>query len=250
MKTLLKAAAVAALAMAAPFAASATTVSGAGDYVVDSGWVWTNKLVSDAHGNTNYKLWDLDSRVSRWNLNADGTASLSLTGTNSNASSLSISLNMSFDISHAPQNGFCQGYQNNDCTMDRKNKPIFDTSDWQYFDILAGSMTIESEAGDGTTLASVTYALSDYTNGNHKPQLGTGGDAFNPEEYGFSSWLAWSQTSGFDNDSNFNFLSDSTMDPARHGDINIQLAPVPLPAGMALMLGALGAVGVARRKAA
>ncbi|MEM8981054.1 MAG: VPLPA-CTERM sorting domain-containing protein [Pseudomonadota bacterium] len=251
MKTLKLTAAAAALALAAPIAANATTVSGAGEYVVDGGWVWTNQLVSDSSGNNRkYRSWNTDSRNSRWTLNNDGTASLTIMGENKGSHNLNIALNMTFDISNAHQNGYCQGYAGNDCTADPRGRPVFDTSDWQYFNILSGSMTIESEDGAGSTLASVTYALSDYTNGNHQPQLGTGGDAFNPDEYGFSSWLAWTRTSGFDNDSMFSFLDNSTMDSARHGDINIQLAPVPLPAGLVLMLGALGATGLVRRKSA
>ncbi|MEM8981055.1 MAG: VPLPA-CTERM sorting domain-containing protein [Pseudomonadota bacterium] len=253
MKTLLKSAAIAAVGLCLPLMAQATTVSNTGTYVVSDratgDGILTHGLVRDGNGDYlggAYQKWSVDNRTSRWTLNSDGTASLSMTGTNLADSSLSVSMDLTMNINDSDFNGVCMGYVNNDCTLDRRHRPVFDTSDWQYFDILSGSMTVSS------TLESVTWALTD-KNPARPTQFGDGANAFdrgvNPNDLGLSAWYDLKQTTKTGEDPNYSFIPSFSGSNLMHTDINLNVAPVPLPAGLVLMIGALGATGLVRRKA-
>ncbi|MEM8980482.1 MAG: VPLPA-CTERM sorting domain-containing protein [Pseudomonadota bacterium] len=247
-------AAVAALSFVAPTLAGATTVSNAGVYGVadriSGPGIITHGLVRDNTGTilTSHEGWSINQTDSRWTLNNDGTANLELYGTNTADSQLNLWMNMSFKVDDRAYDGVCMGYANMNCAQDPQGRPIFDTTDWQYFQILSGSMNVSS------TLASVTYALEDIA-ADKPTQFGYGANAWDlangPDDLGASGWYGLTEISAIDLDDRYNFEIATTG--SKHTDINMraaEIAPVPLPAGFTLMLGAIGAAGLIRRKAA
>ncbi|MEM9845253.1 MAG: VPLPA-CTERM sorting domain-containing protein, partial [Pseudomonadota bacterium] len=73
-------------------------------------------------------------------------------------------------------------------------------------------------------------------------QLGSYADDKGNAGLGGSSWFYWTVSSG-ENDPDLKNKNG-------HGDINVQLQPVPLPAGSLLLITALGACAIARRRKA
>lgn len=97
-----------------------------------------------------------------------------------------------------------------------------DSANWQFFQSITGSLTGLAGSVLGTVLD-----LS-HRNGTPYPQLGNGANDKN-SGYGFSTWFSVDGRSG------------------QYGDINLNLSPVPLPAGVILLLTGLAGLGAARR---
>lgn len=119
-------------------------------------------------------------------------------------------------------------------------------ANWDFFSITAGSF-----AGSGA-LNGLNLKLTEFPkNADIPPQLGIGANSKNKTEMGLATWLTWSIV-GDDNTFagyTFDWRSDTYM-PGQHGDINIALAPVPLPAAGWLLIAGLGSMALARRKTA
>lgn len=97
-----------------------------------------------------------------------------------------------------------------------------DSASWQFFQSITGSLT-----GLAGTVVGTVLDLSHRT-GTPFPQLGNGANDKN-SGFGFSTW----------------FSVDNR--PGQYGDINLNLSPVPLPAGVVLLLTGLAGLGAARR---
>lgn len=89
------------------------------------------------------------------------------------------------------------------------------------------------------------------TNGTKPGQLGYGGNWFD-NAFGYSNWFAWTVVSQADNS---NWVTKNNGG-SHNGDINVTMlangdtinqTPIPLPAGLPLLLAGLGAFGLARR---
>ena len=231
---------LAAAMLGAGSAASAATLENGTynltDYDGDRG-VWSFDIVG-RHAN---KLWSLSESF----FTVDGdTATATGTATNLGDSHLSFDFDLSFVRTHDPNPGYCQfdGTPDADCdsafSKSLIENGIVDPSSWDYFDLVAGQF----EGRD--TMEGLTYNIVDKS--GHDPQAGIGANALETDDLGFSMWFTFMRTDHLGN-------HIGGYDFARHGkgDINADLhpAPVPLPAGAALLLGALGAMGLARRKA-
>lgn len=111
-----------------------------------------------------------------------------------------------------------------------------DAANWDFFDFVSGSLT-----GASTSLAGLSVSLMGQINANgdeYPVQLGNGANDKNAG-LGLSSWFRWYSD------------GDDTFFDGRargRGDINVNLAPVPLPASGLLLIGAIGAVGAASRR--
>lgn len=83
-------------------------------------------------------------------------------------------------------------------------------------------------------------------------QLGYGGNNKDIDEFGFSTWFKWiiveiPKYAKYDYD--YVYYKYKRFDRYGHGDINIDMKPIPVPPALPLMLGALGMMGwLARRR--
>ena len=112
-----------------------------------------------------------------------------------------------------------------------KNGGGGDPDTWDYYDLVSGSIT-------GTLMGeAVALDLTIRPSDELPAQLGLGAND-KDGGFGFSSWIYWSVAAG----NEFDFGRHSGI-----GDVNIQLAPVPLPAGGLLLLAGLGGLALARR---
>lgn len=211
LKTICLSAAVTAVMATSSFATvyHATNVtSGSQDHTF-----YFNPAIGGTNTNT-HKHWQFDG-VGIFTVNGTGVgATATLTGdivqnglpNNKFHVDLSFTNGVTGPNAHGPK---CGG----DCT---------DAANWQFFELVSGSLTGFSGVVDGLMLS-----LSHRT-GTPLPQLGDGANDKN-DEFGFSTWFS------VNNQSN------------QYGDINLNLSPVPLPAGVVLLLTGLAGLGAARR---
>lgn len=195
--------------------------------------VWLNRFLIDSNGNTlsgNYNYWGIaDGSFVYDGMNATLTADV----VNYGDSDLTLTLNM--DLTRtltAPASPKCE---QGGC----------DTSDWEYF-------TIDPTAtltGYGD-LAGLVLEMTEHPSvGVHPPQIGIGANSKTNSELGFAVWFDWTVTSGANGVAGSDYGFDGTsLGNSQHGDINIALAPVPLPAGAVLLFTGLAGLGVMRRR--
>ena len=198
--------------------------------------------------------------------NGDGSAALTGTATSLDAGSIQFDVDVQLSLSPNPpgsRGGYCQFNGARDCVTGAPimgggaaTGPQFDgltaaeaqdrVDMWNFYTIDSATLTgVMGSLVDGLVLT-----LTDKTDGNHLPQLGLGANAFDQDNLGFSAWFNWVSNQGADAT-----YGDYTFAGSGNGDFNmdvnnggvLDIAPVPLPAGMWLMLGGLGALGAVRR---
>lgn len=128
------------------------------------------------------------------------------------------------------------GHCNSD-TYDNPDGVSGYSDNFEYFNIVVGQATLTGhDALDGVTISltqrptSLAYPL----------QIGYSGDNKNPNEFGGSVWFFWQVTQ---NTQNVAFNNTSG-----HGDVNVLLSPVPIPAAGLLLFGAFAGLTFMRRR--
>lgn len=254
MKSFLLKAAITAAAIGTASLAAATTVPP----VVDPNGYVGNYDISNAktgsHGLYLPQLFDAKPGDKHWSVtsgtaNYDGT-SMVMTGAITNTvGGVSYQMNFDFQVFQTdtkPAAPYCG-------TGACSNPPQDNVDNMVYFDMNGGpSMGSITGVGalDGLVLDVAMKPLNFPM--EYKPgQLGFGGNWFNLE-FGYSNWLDWSVRSNTTNiafrssgggDINFDFTSNGN--PGGNNP-----SPVPLPAGLPLLLAGLGAFAVLRRRQA
>ena len=170
----------------------------------------------------------------------NNTATLSGSIVQNNATQNKFDVNVSFNLAAGPSsagikcgafgnNAYCNNVADGTTTVAAS---LFDG--WSHYTF--GSATLEGVSGvvDGLDLA-----LSDRT-GRAIGQLGWGASDKRGKSDGFSDWFNWTVTN---NDSGLRLTSTSGS-----GDINVFIAPIPLPAGGVLLLSGLFGLGAMSRR--
>ncbi|QJF52049.1 VPLPA-CTERM sorting domain-containing protein [Roseobacter ponti] len=229
------AAAATAVLISASGLMAATTGMFEGEYDVsnaDNGQhgVWLKNFIT-GHGGA-YNYWGVEQGHLSYH---DGEARLTATVENQGDNSLQLYLDMVFmtrhDFAGAPK-----------CEWGDGCPPS--AADWEYFSISSGTLSgIGSLSGLELTLSQ----FPDPSYADHPPQLGVGANSKSKTELGFASWLAWS---GLDASGNqlYDFDMHSQVYSGQHGDINIALEAVPLPAAGWLLFAAVGGLAAAGRR--
>lgn len=250
---------LAAVTLAAPFAASAATFQD-GSYAVENyngtRGIWSPSLLDGAN-----KLWSVSDSAFVINGNS---ASMTGTATNIQDNELTFTYSLSFART-AQSSGFCQFSGGHDlgCVNEASytGADKVDPSSWDYFDLLAGG----TFSGTGA-MAGLEWTITDKTksNGvaNHPPQAGVGANALERGDVGFSMWYfaTRSDASNVSGVTTTNgHYSVGAFGTRKSGDINVDLgfgsigpdgkiSPVPLPAAAWMLLAAVGGLGVAGRR--
>ena len=107
-----------------------------------------------------------------------------------------------------------------------------DTTGWDFFSIVNATLTGIGGVVDNMMLT-LTQKPSD---GSMPAQLGVGANDKRVDVFGFSTWFEWYRTDQ---------LADN-YGRSGYGDVNLELQPVPLPAGVWLLLAGVGAFGAVR----
>ncbi len=108
-----------------------------------------------------------------------------------------------------------------------------DPSMWAFYDMTTASLTGADD------LAGLLLSLTTF---GPPAQLGDGANDKNAG-LGAAQWFSWTVE---ENTTKYAFESSTGR---QHGDINLNLSPVPVPAAGLLLIGAIGSLGFARRKA-
>ena len=171
--------------------------------------------------------WQFQDGQGAFSVGADGDSTVaSLTGTivqNGSPENM-FSVSAMFDLADGPNDA------------DRKCGGSCDDYDsWSFFDFAAVTLS-----GTGGIVDGLEVALSTLP-GAPLAQLGFGAND-KDEGFGFSTWFEWEVTA------NTGTYDGVSIGDTGRGDINIQLAPVPLPAGGLLLLSGLAGMGVMRRR--
>lgn len=205
---------------------------------------WMPGFVTKAGVSTSvYRDWSADDATFEVD-DVTGDVLYSGRATNLGDSALQFDFAIELDYTeNAGQEGYCQyGGAKIDCPGD---VPV---DEWSFYTFSSAILT-----GLGA-MEGITASLSDHTNGVHLPQAGIGANAFDKTEPGFSAWFNWVVAGFGPQDSHYVFASSAAR---KHGDINIDLSgvpgkggvsPVPLPAGLPLLIAGLGGLGLASRR--
>ncbi len=201
--------------------------------------VWTPYANSEriVTGNGASRYWSVSNSL----LSFDGNLAI-LSGRLSNNSNTAQGADLGFDFSMLLQvNNAGTPY----CTYGNATCAAL-TPSWTLFTLLTGSLTGIA----GTAMDGLTYDITERS--HHGPQVGDGANALEANDFGFSMWFNFVRTDGGPTNAGngYSFWQDG------FGDFNMDLdlipggnvAPVPLPAGGVLLLGALAGLAAARRR--
>ncbi len=152
-----------------------------------------------------------------------------------------------------PQGGFDLSFRYNDDfgpytpAYKREGGAAVAGSDTYFLNLAGGILTGFGQELDGLVLSVTRRPELSTSTARYATQVGTGSNAKDPNDYGLANWfyidvyefncLICTNSAGG--------LFEDVVD-AKRGDINIDLAPVPLPAGAVLLLTALAGFGAAR----
>lgn len=177
------------------------------------------------------RRWSVDSGLAEYSdgaLSLDGTVSQTIGGTE---------YSMDFDIdltetTDAPNGLVCGTATCNSATTEMRDNIVhFDMGDNPIMGTVTGTGLL-----DGLVMQLVMRPLDG--NGRKPGQLGYGGNWRNLD-FGYSNWLSWNVTQ----------FAKVKTGSSGNGDINVDLIPAPLPAGLPLVLtGAMGFYAVRRRQ--
>lgn len=191
-----------------------------------------------------------------------GGGTATLTGTIASVANNDLTFDFEVNLSDSdPQDGYCQyTWPAYNCVTGDKimgngdvKGPLLDQSIvdmWDFFSFDSGTL-------EGTgALDGFDLTLTDKTDGEHKPQLGKGANALEVGDFGFSTWFNFDSTDGEGTEVSLDGVT-YVFGASGSGDINVDVnngevlpdnpAPVPLPAGIWLMLAGMGALGAAAR---
>lgn len=203
-------------------------------------------VLARGHNDGTEKLWAVDPGATFTVSNSGQDARLEGSVKNLVDTGLAFAFDLTFKLdTTGPNPGYCQfdGTPdpgcNNAYSTNLINNNIVDPTEWTYYDIVTGAFTGSDK------MAGLTYTVTDKTGGAHRPQAGESANALVIGNLGMSFWFNYFLDGGVEVTQNgYTFRSSGD------GDFNFDLNEVPLPAGVWMLLAALGGLGIAGRKRA